>query len=137
MSMLNKLVVDVKEAWVSYPGIEGFELKLAYLSRQRMVKLRKDCLITKIDRKTRVPMEVLDEDRFIEEFVKAAIKDWKGLTIGKLEELVPLDLSEATPETEIPFSSDDAFVIVKNSAEFETWLNEVIFDLQNFRSRGD
>ena len=33
------------------------------------------------------------------------------------------------------FSEDNAQVLVENSTEFDNWLNEVVFDLENFRSQ--
>jgi hypothetical protein len=38
---------------------------------------------------------------------------------------------------EVPYSIDNAEVLVANSAEFDTWLNEVVFDLENFRDLGE
>ena len=34
----------------------------------------------------------------------------------------------------MPYSEENAEVLVANSTEFDTWLNEVVFDLDNFRS---
>jgi hypothetical protein len=31
------------------------------------------------------------------------------------------------------YTSENAEVLVENSAEFDNWLNEVVFDLENFR----
>ena len=33
----------------------------------------------------------------------------------------------------MPYSEENAEVLVANSTEFDTWLNEVVFDLDNFR----
>jgi len=32
------------------------------------------------------------------------------------------------------YSYENAKVLVENSSEFDNWLNEVVFDLENFRS---
>ena len=32
------------------------------------------------------------------------------------------------------YNSDNAQVLVENSNEFDNWLNEVVFDLEHFRS---
>ena len=32
------------------------------------------------------------------------------------------------------YSEENAVVLVENSSEFDNWLNEVVFDLENFRS---
>ena len=51
---LKSLLVDVKTAWVEFPGLEGFEVELANLSRKELVNLRKNCSSNKFNRKTRV-----------------------------------------------------------------------------------
>ena len=33
------------------------------------------------------------------------------------------------------FSEENAQLLVENSSEFDNWLNEVVFDLENFRSK--
>ena len=134
---LQDLMVDSKSAWVSYPGCSGFEIEVANLSRKELIALRKRCVITKFDRKTRQPEEILDEEKFITEFTKATIKDWKGLKLKYLEDLLLVDLKDNDPEIELEYSQDQAEVLVQNSTEFDTWINEVVFDLDNFRKRTD
>ena len=36
---------------------------------------------------------------------------------------------------QMEFSEENAQILVENSSEFDNWLNEVVFDLENFRSR--
>ena len=33
------------------------------------------------------------------------------------------------------YSEENAQTLVENSSEFDNWLNEVVFDLENFRSK--
>ena len=33
------------------------------------------------------------------------------------------------------YSQENAVVLVENSSEFDNWLNEVVFDLENFRTK--
>ena len=134
---LQDLMVDSKSAWVSYPGCSGFEIEVANLSRKELIALRKRCVTTKFDRKTRQPEEILDEEKFITEFTKATIKDWKGLKLKYLEDLLLVDLKDNDPEIELEYSQDQAEVLVQNSTEFDTWINDVVFDLDNFRKRTD
>ena len=82
---LKKLMVDTKSAWMDYPGLEGFSVEVVNLSRKELTALRKRCTTTKFDRKTRQPVENLDEDKFVTEFSQASIKGWKGLTLEHLE----------------------------------------------------
>ncbi len=137
MSVLKNLMVDTKEAWVEYPGLRGFEVQVVNLSRQQLINLRKGCMITKFDRKTRQPLETLDEEKFVAEFTRATIRGWKGLKTKYLEELLLVNVDGQDPEAEIEYSAEDAEALVSNSGDFDQWLNETVFDLQNFRSRAD
>jgi len=131
---LKSLLVDSKTAWVDFPGLEGFSIELANLSRKELVSLRKKCTVSKFDRKTRIFNEELDEGKFVDEFTNATVKNWKGLKLGYLEDLILVDLKGQDRESEMPYSSENAKILVENSTEFDNWLNEVVFDLENFRS---
>ena len=128
-------MVDTKAVWVDFPGLKGFEVEVANLSRKELTGLRKKCTSTKFDRKTRQAVENLDEEQFIVEFTKAVVKNWKGLTLGHLETLILVDIDGQDPEKELEYSADNAETLVSSSTEFDTWLNEVVFDLDNFRTK--
>ena len=130
---LKKLMVDSKAAWIDFPGLDGFSVEVVNLSRKELASLRKRCLTQKFDRKTRAISEDLDEDKFVEEFAKATLKNWKGLTLEHLESLVLIDMEGQDPTQEVAYSSENAEQLVSNSTEFDMWLNEVVFDLDNFR----
>ena len=131
---LKKLMVDTKAVWMDFPGLSGFSVEVANLSRKELTALRKRCTTQKFDRKTRQLVENLDEDKFVSEFADASVKNWKGLTVEHLETLLLVDTANQEPGAEVDYSKDNAEVLVTNSAEFDTWLNEVVFDLENFRN---
>ena len=131
---LKALLVDSKTTWVDFPGLDGFEVELANLSRKELVALRKKCTQNKFNRKTRAFEESLDDDKFVKEFSMATVKGWKGLLLKYLEDLVLVDLGTNDPEKEMPFSQENAQQLVENSNEFDNWLNEVVFDLDHFRT---
>jgi plastocyanin domain-containing protein len=131
---LKSLLVDSKTTWVEFPGLDGFEVELANLSRKELVALRKRCVQNKFNRKTRAFEETLDENKFIQEFTQATVKGWKGLKLAYLEDLVLVDLKGQDGNKELDYSVDNAESLVENSSEFDNWLNEVVFDLENFRT---
>lgn len=96
---------------------------------------QKKCTTTKFNRRTRQPEENLDEDKFVTEFSNASIKNWKGLTLEKLQDLLLIDIGDQDPKAELEYSPENAETLVTNSSEFDTWLNEVVFDLDNFRNK--
>ena len=132
---LKKLMVDTKSMWIDFTGIDGFSVEVVNLSRKELTALRKKCTTTKFNRRTRQPEENLDEDKFITEFSAASIKNWKGLTLEKLQDLLLIDIGDQDPQAELEYSVENAETLVSNSSEFDTWLNEVVFDLDNFRNK--
>lgn len=130
---LTDLMVDSKAAWIDFPGCPGFQVEVANLSRKELVALRKKCITQKFDRKTRQMNEELDEEKFIREFTKATVKNWKGFKLEFLEDLMLVDLGANDPGLTVDYSEDQAEVLVQNSTEFDNWINEVVFDLSNFR----
>ena len=131
---LKKLVVDGKAMWIDFSGLEGFSVEVANLSRKELTGLRKKCTTTKFNRKSRAAEEVLDEDKFVIEFARATIKGWKGLSLAHLETLILVDTDGQDLSEEVEYSEENAEILVSQSAEFDTWLNEVVFDLDNFRT---
>ena len=131
---LKSLLVDSKTTWVEFPGLDNFEVELANLSRKELVALRKRCTTNKFNRKTRAFEESLDDDKYLVEFTNATVKGWKNLKLGYLEDLVLVELGSNDPNTLLPYTEANAQQLVENSNEFDNWLNEVVFDLDHFRS---
>ncbi len=131
---LKNLLVDTKTTWVEFPGLTDFEVELANLSRKELVALRKRCTNNKFNRKTRGFEETLDDDKFVKAFTEATVKNWKGLKLKYLEDLLLVDLQGQDVNQELNYSDSNAESLVENSSEFDNWLNEVVFDLENFRS---
>lgn len=130
---LQSLLTPEKVVEVDYPGFDGFKLKIAFLSREEIVKIRKKCTITKFDKRTRQPVDELDEDLFLKTYVSAVLKGWKGLKYSYLQELMLVDLSSVDNiEAELEYSQDDALVLMKNSQELDSFVTEITGSLSNF-----
>ena len=94
---LKSLLVDSKTTWAEFPGLEGFEVELANLSRKELVNLRKKCTSNKFNRKTRAFEESLDDEKFVKEFSDATVKGWKGLKLSYLvRKLIPTNSKTKT-----------------------------------------
>jgi hypothetical protein len=128
-------MVDSKDAWVEFPGFAGFEVQVVNLARKEVNELRKRCLISKFDRNSSKAVNELDEEKFVSEFAKATVKSWKGLKLKYLEELILIDMSQSDPESQLPFSQENAVLLVSNSTIFDAWLNDTVFALENFRDK--
>jgi hypothetical protein len=134
MLELSKLVVDTKEVWVDYQGLEGFKVQVAAVSRKELTALRERCITKEYNRKARQMEETLNDKAFVKEFTDLTIKDWNGLTLEHLQSLLLIEIGDEDPTQEYEYSKEHANEQVTLSTEFDTWLNEVVFDLDNFRS---
>jgi len=129
---LASLMTPSKTVTIDFPGYKNLTVDLCYLGRDELLKLRKKCVSTKFNKKTRQPEEVLDEDRFLTEYVKAVIKNWSGFKYSYLEEFLLVDVSSQDPNDELPFTQENAELLMKNSNVFDTWVTETVGDLENF-----
>lgn len=135
MTDLAKLIVPSKESWFDFDKEEfpGLKFKLAYLSKDELTKMRRKCITTRFDRKTRQQVEDLDTDLLQDLYLKAVLKDWKGLTYEYLEKLIPLDTSTIKDKKEeLAYSEQNALILVKNSNDVDAFITESIEDLSNF-----
>ena len=127
---LKNLLVPSKSLEVEYPGMPDFKLSLAFLSRETLQTIRKKA--SKTTFKNRQPVEELNDELFLELYVKATVKGWTGLKLKYLEQLAPVDLSGQDLEAEIDYSEENALILMKNSSNFDSYISEQVTDLGNF-----
>jgi hypothetical protein len=128
---LKSMLLPEKVVTFDFPGCKGFTVDLAYLSKERVKELHKKCMKTKIDSRTRQPLEEFDDEQFLDLYVRSVIKDWKGFKIKYLHELV-LAETNADPEEEIEYTPENALDLMQSSTIFDNWVNDVTSDLGNF-----
>ena len=129
---LKTLLTPSKVVSLDYPGFEGFSVDLCYLARDELLKLRNRCVSQKLNKKTRAFEEMLDDDKFLVEYTSAVIKGWKGLKYKHLEKMVLIDVKGLDLEDELPFSQENAELLMQNSSGFDLWVTESTQELENF-----
>ena len=129
---LKNLLTPSKTVSIDYPEYDGFIVDICYLAREELVKLRNRCVSQKLNRKTRGFEEMLDEEKFLTEYTMAVIKGWKGLKLKYLQSMVLIDSSGINSEDELPYSQENAELLMQNSSGFDQWVTEVTQDLENF-----
>tara|TARA_R100000030_G_scaffold82408_1_gene65207 strand:+ start:179 stop:613 length:435 start_codon:yes stop_codon:yes gene_type:complete len=129
---LRTLLTPSKTVTIDYPEFLGFSVDLCYLSREELLKLRNRCVAQKLNKKSRAFEEVLDQDKFLTEYTKAVIKNWRGLKYKYLEKLLLVDVSNLDREDELGFNQENCELLMKNSSDFDSWVSETVGDLENF-----
>lgn len=127
---LKTLLVPSKALEVEYPGMPEFKIQVAFLSRETLQSIRKKS--TKTSFKNRQPVEELNDELFLELYVKSALKGWTGLKLKYLEQLAPVDLTGQDAEAELEYSEENALYLMKNSSNFDSFISEQVTDLGNF-----
>lgn len=131
---LKSMLLPEKVVSFDFPGCEGLKFDLAFLSKESNQALYKKCQRPKIDLRTRQTTEEIDDELFLQLYVKAIIKGWSGLKMKYLKELVLVEVKEEDEEKLLPYTDENALDLMKNSTVFDTWISGVITDLGNFMS---
>lgn len=127
---LKTLLVPSKSLEVEYPGMPDFKIQVSFLSRETLQNIRKKA--TKTSFKNRQPVDELNDELFLELYVKSAVKGWSGLKLKYLEQLAPVDLTGQDLDAELEYSEENALYLMKNSANFDSFISEQVTDLGNF-----
>lgn len=132
---LRSLLVPSKTVEIEFPGFSGFKVQLSFLSREKLVEIRKKA--TKTTFKNRQMTEELNDDLFLQLYVKAAIKGWDGFKLKFLEQLAPVDLTDHDLDSELEYSEENALFLMKSSSNFDAWISEQVTELGNFQKSSD
>ena len=132
MSKIAGLRAQETTIEVEYPEIDGFIVSLIYLNRDDLTKIRNRSLTYKFNKRTRQREEEVDNDKFLDEYTKRAIKGWKGLHVKDLPQLLPIDMSNADPNEEISYNENEALELIKNSTVFDQFITDCMQDYEKF-----
>lgn len=125
------MIMPEKTTSVDFPGCKGLTFELTFLGKEKMTKLVKRCNKPKYDSRTHQAREELDSDLFAKLLTKATIKGWSGFKLEYLEKFVPLQ-DDADLDAELDYTEGNAEELMNNSVSFESWVTEVITNLENF-----
>jgi len=132
MSKIANLHAQETTVDVEFPEIDGFVISLAYLNRDDLMKIRNRSLSYKFNKRTRQREEEVDNDKFLEEYTKKAIKGWKGLYVKDLPQLLPIDMENADPNEAIEYNETEALELIKNSTVFDQFITDSMQDYEQF-----
>jgi len=129
---LKSLLTPSKTVEFDYPGMDGFKVKLCYLSREELIKLRAKCISQKFNKKTRGFEEQLDDEKFLSEYTSSVIKGWSGFLYSYVAQLLLTADDVGSRTGELPFSQENVEVLMQNSVDFDQWVTETVGELENF-----
>lgn len=131
------MIAKETSTWVEFPDIEGFEVNLRFLTREDLLKIRNASLTYKFNKRTRQREEDVDNDKFLQNYAKRAIADWRGLKVKHLPLLLPVDISSMDIEEEIAYEEEEALQLLKNSTIFDQFVTDTMNDFEQFSKKKD
>lgn len=136
MSKIKSLLITGdKTIDVDFPDIDGFVVKVSYVPREDLVKIRNQSLVYKFNKRTRQREEEVDNDKFLDAYCERVIKGWSGLKVKHLPKLLAVDVSSMRPDEDIPYSGEDALDLLKNSSIFDQFITDTMNDLEAFSNQ--
>ena len=136
MKGLKGILLPEKTVTIEYPGLEGLEFDLTFLSKEEISRIMKKCTHRRVDPKTRQMVEEVNDDLFLRTYISAIVKNWRGFKYKYLDEFTIWDANEVDDvEEEIEFDIEDAIYLTKVSPQFDQWISAQIEDLGNFTAQ--
>ncbi len=129
---LKNLIDEKEQSYEIWVDFRGFEIKIGYLDKGELQAVLKRSKSREYDRKTHQPVEKYSDEKLGRNLAHLII-DWRGLTLGKLSEMVPIKIEEKEANTPVPYSQANAETLVTEAYGLDNFLMDTVTDLQAFR----
>lgn len=130
--MLKNLIATERPTqWVEFR--DGFDIKVQYIPKAILSEISKSATKRVWDPVRKSHQDKLDGKELVKGIAREAIIDWRGLTVGKLSTIVPIkNPQQADPKVEVPYSAEDAELLLLGAYELEGWIRDIAFDAAVF-----
>ena len=125
-------MIQEKVTTVDFPELDGFKVDICFVSKEKQAKIRQQSLVVKYNKRSRTREEEVDSDKFLELYAELVIKGWSGLTVRALSTLLPIETAGLDPKEDVPYSPEDALLLLKNSTIFDQFITDTLNDFSKF-----
>lgn len=124
---------DVLTRWIEFR--DGFSMQLRYLHKSEVVSMRERHTELKFNPISGFREPMVSSEALQKELVSTCVLAWKGLTFRILATLAPIDIkSIENMDAELPFSADNAVMLVQASPEMENFIGRHALNIEYFQS---
>ncbi len=113
------------EGWFVFDTKSAVEVKLAYLSPADYRKRLELC--TEIVN----GKERLNDEKILDATAEL-ILDWRGLTLEKVSELIPIDIPAGQESLPVPCTRENKLALLTETWRFKEFINETVTKLGDF-----
>ncbi len=130
---LKNIIEEKEESYEIWVDFKGFEMKIPYLEKGDLQNIIERSKVREWDRRHQ-PVEKISDKKVARNLAHLII-DWRGLTLGKLAEIVPIKISKEEANTPIPHSKANAETLLQEAYGIDNFLIDTLTDLQTFREK--
>lgn len=121
---------------------EGIVFNLRFIDKHSLKKLREKCSKIDFDPKSHTQTQSIDGDLLLTKIIEKCISGWSKFTYKKLVLVAPINAEVLLEqlkaagknlESEIEFSKDTAFQMIRASYSIEPWLTDKITNIAVFQ----
>lgn len=124
------------ERWFSWAPEDAKNLKLEVLLRvctpKAFRKITEKFTKRIFSRMARTHVEETDNEAAANEVVTTSVIGWRGVTVGRVKELIMTKPVDAGDEQEIEFSSESLLLLTQELPEFGAWVINMATNVRNF-----
>ncbi len=129
---LTSLLADTKKIDIPFPGLDGFIVTIAYISKDTLRKIADKSKTIGFDPKNGSTTESLDEKLFTKLYTDKSLVGWKGLKYEYLKQLLLVEEGELPGDGFLEHTPNNAVALVTNSKAFDNWITSVMSDISLF-----
>jgi len=116
------------EIWAEFKGVP---VLLKYEDRVAFNRNVERC--KKKSWKRHQQVEELSDPKVIR-YLATLVRDWKGLTLGRLAELMAIDVAPDDAGKPVPCTDDNKIVLLEKAYDFDGFVMDTVTDIQAFRA---
>lgn len=120
-SLVDRTLLKGVTVWKEFDGIPGFEVEIAYVSKQQMIRIYEACTKRGYDKDAKEFKEQLDRERVAKMWADKVVISWRGFTLEKFQRLFPADIAEEEKKNVVEPTLENRIALLWNSTEFENW----------------
>lgn len=121
--------------WVSCPmdSTGEFAVQVTHLSNDAIEVMAVTSKTKKYNPKDKSTEIALDRQTLASKLVKAAVLNWRGLTIRTVQSMIVLkDIDDQVLDNPIDFTESNCVELIVGCAEFDAWLTATVRDPSTF-----
>ena len=124
---------NLKGRTIKVKYIDDFEIEIRYLPRSEMRRIGEKATDWFWDQKDHTRKEKMNSEKFYKDFIQKVFIGWTGLKLGTLAKMLPIKIDN--PETEIPYSEENALELMREAYDFDIFIQQMVMDIEKFQEK--